>query len=317
MKVFSRNISKQVIFLVILVGILLVVFNPQWIPFLSDETVAAIKSATHSAFYSDSGEKGLMFITLPTIFNLIAAVATVLLITNILNIIIKRCMRKTNRSLTVASLLLSVVKYASVLVIIVWGLSILGVNLTGIFASLGILSLVVGFGAQSLIEDVITGVFIIFEGQYNIGDIIILDDFRGTVKKIGVRTTAIEDDGGNLKIVNNSDIRNLQNRSKNISLALADVGISYDESIERVEKLLLSAFPKMLADNPDIFVSAPEYRGVQELGDSAVILRIIARCKEENLYTAQRCLNREIKLLFDKNKVEIPFTQVVLHNSKK
>ncbi len=316
MKVFSRNISKQVIFLVILVGILIIVFNPQWIPFLSDETVAAIESATHSAFYSENGGKGLMFITLPTIFNLVAAVAAVLLVTNILNIIIKRCMRKTNRSLTVASLLLSVVKYASVLVIIVWGLSILGVNLTGIFASLGILSLVVGFGAQSLIEDVITGVFIIFEGQYNIGDIIILDDFRGTVKKIGVRTTAIEDDGGNLKIVNNSDIRNLQNRSKNISLALTDVGISYSESIERVEKLLLAAFPKMLEANSDVFVSAPEYRGVQELGASAVVLRIICRCKEENLFIAQRRLNREIKLLFDNNKVEIPFTQVVLHNSK-
>lgn len=316
MKVFNKSVSKQVIFLIILIGILVVVFNPQWIPFLSDETVAAIKAATHSVFYSGESSTGAIFLTLPTIFNLIAAIATVLLCTNIFNIIIKRTMSKTNRSLTVASLLLSVVKYASVLVILVWSLSILGVNLTGIFASLGILSLVVGFGAQSLIEDVITGVFIIFEGQYNIGDIIILDDFRGKVKKIGVRTTTIEDDGGNLKIVNNSDIRNLQNRSRDTSIAVADVGISYSESIERVEKILLGAFPKMLNENPDVFISAPEYRGVQQLGDSAVVLRIVAFCREENIFAAQRRLNREIKLLFDNNNIEIPFTQVVLHNSK-
>ena len=303
--------------LFVFAAILVILFNPQGIPFLSDDTVMAIRTSTANMFESETDGKGALFVTLPKVVNLFIAFAIVFLCKNILNIIIKRCSPKNSRSQTVASLLVSVVKYTAAFVVIVWGLSILGVNLTGIFASLGILGLVVGFGAQSLIEDIITGVFIIFEGQYNIGDIIILDDFRGVVRKIGVRTTTIEDVGGNVKIVNNSDIRNLQNRSNNTSVAICDVGISYDESLPRVEKILNDAFPAILKANEDVFKDKPILRGVQELGASAVILRITVDTSEENIFISNRRLNREIKLLFDKNKIEIPFNQLVLHDADK
>ena len=218
--------------------------------------------------------------------------------------------------MTVAGLIISVIRVIAVIAGGVWVLGIMGVNLAGIFASLGIVSLIIGFGAQSLIEDSITGIFIIFEGHYNIGDIIILDDFRGTVKQISMRTTTIEDIGGNLKIVNNSDIRNIQNRSVNISATTCDIGISYDQSIIEVEKVIAENIEKMYERNQDVWESAPEYVGVNALADSAVVIRMLVRTTENNIFAAQRRLNREMKILFDENNIEIPFAQVVVHNAK-
>ena len=190
-------------------------------------------------------------------------------------------------------------------------------NVAGIFASLGIASLIVGFGAQSLIEDMISGVFIIFEGQYHVGDIIVLDEFRGCVRNIGIRTTSIEDDGGNFKIVNNSDIRNLQNRSINRSIATTELSISYDADIPTVENVILEALPEMFERNQDVWLSVPRYIGVDSLGESSVVLKFIVEVNEQNFFNARRRLNRELKILMDKNNIEIPFNQIVVHQADK
>jgi small conductance mechanosensitive channel len=195
---------------------------------------------------------------------------------------------------------------------LVWALSVLGVDLVGIFASLGIVSLIIGFGAQSLIEDAITGVFIIFEGQYHVGDIVVLDEFRGTVQNIGIRTTRIIDDGGNVKIVNNSDIRNIQNRSRADSVAVSDLSIAYECDIREVEAIIAAELPGMFERHPDVFLECPQYKGVQAMGDSAVVLRFIVKATEPNFYAAFRALNRELKLMCDKHGIEIPFNQLVV-----
>ena len=93
------------------------------------------------------------------------------------------------------------------------GLHLLGVNILAIVASLGVLALIVGFAADSIIADLVTGVFILFDSQYNVGDIIEVDGFRGVVTDIGIRTTSITDASENIKIVNNADMRNILNRS--------------------------------------------------------------------------------------------------------
>ena len=147
----------------------------------------------------------------------IGALALTYLVCRILCFILDKC-SKNARTRTVNELIGNIVTYLGVILGIVWALTILGLNPTAAFASLGIVTLIIGFAAQRLIEDVISGLFIVLEGQYNVGDIIILDDFRGTVKRIGVRTTTVVDPGGNFKVVNNSDIRNFQNRSKALSL---------------------------------------------------------------------------------------------------
>ena len=241
----------------------------------------------------------------------IAVLALTFLVCRLVVFLLNRT-AKNNRVRTVNELLGNIITYLGVILGVVWALTILGLNPTAAIASLGIVTLIIGFAAQRLIEDVISGLFIVMEGQYNVGDIIILDDFRGTVKRIGVRTTTIVDPGGNYKVVNNSDIRNFQNRSKALSLAVSEIGITYGEDIPHAEAIIKEALPKMYERNQDVFEAVPDYMGVEELADSAVVLRFTVSCREQNVFIARRRLNRELRILFAEKGIEVPFPQVTV-----
>ena len=204
---------------------------------------------------------------------------------------------------------------ASPLLLIFAALGTLGVDTAVLLASAGILSLVVGLGAQPLIEDIFAGIFIVFEKTFEIGDIIVVDGFRGTVKEMGIRTTKIEDAGGDVKVVNNSDIRTLINMTSKLSTAVCDVSIGYAEDIEKVEKVLAEHLAEIKAKCPAI-VNGPSYVGVQSLAESAVVIRIIAECNEMMRYQVQRDINREIKIILDRNGIEMPYPQIVVHEAK-
>lgn len=314
----KKNRSKvisRVIIIVILAVLLLFLFNPSRIPFLSDETSAQVSSLLESTFLQTDAADGYALFSVPKLITIIAIVAVVWLAATLLKLIIGLICQKQDRRRTVAELLLSLVKYIAVIVGVIWTLTVAGVNIIGLLAGIGVIGLALTFGAQSLIEDVITGIFIIFEGQYKVGDIIVLDSFRGVVRHISVRTTTIEDAGGNLKIVNNSDIRNLQNRSVNASVAICDIGVPYEMPIEKVEEILKRELPAIVERNPELFLNAPRYAGVQELGASAVIVRILADVDEQSIFAAQRALNRELKVICENNDINIPYQQVVLHSA--
>ena len=268
-----------------------------------------LREAYSGIFSNGGGETSL---TIARVLAALGALALTYLIVRLICLLLKTA-SKNNRARTVNELLSNIITYLGVILGIVWALTILGLNPTAAFASLGIITLIIGFAAQRLIEDVISGLFIVLEGQYNVGDIIILDDFRGTVKRVGVRTTTIVDPGGNYKVVNNSDIRNFQNRSKAESLAVSDIGITYEESIPRVEEIIKEALPGMLERNRDVFLGVPEYKGVESLADSAVVLRFTVACDEENVYVARRRLNRELRVLFMEKDIGIPFPQITIH----
>ena len=295
---------------VILLAALLLLLNPQWNLLLSPEDAEAARQALQLNFGFSAGGGQL--------WTRLRAMLTVLVLVWLLVLAVNGILRLVTagkkRSRTVAAMVQSLVCAVGVIGGAIWMLNVAGVNTAGILASLGIASLIIGFSAQSLIEDAITGIFIILEGQYNIGDVIVVDDFRGTVVDINIRTTTIMDLSNNLKIINNSSIRNIQNRSRNSSVAVCDVGTSYGEDIQLLEKRILPALPEMYRRNQELFAAEPQYAGVQELGDSAVVLRFTVEVREENYFAARRCLNREIKLLFDRLNIEIPFRQVDVHH---
>ncbi len=220
---------------------------------------------------------------------------------------------KETRARTVCSLTRSILSYAAVLLSVYFGLRALGVDVTASLASVGVVTLIIGFGAQSLIEDVLTGIFLIAEGRYNVGDILVLDDFRGKVVDISVRTTTIEDAGGNHKIINNSEIRNFQNRSQKTSLAVSTVSVGYDADLRAVETVIADALPAMFEENRSVFLDVPQYIGVEELGESSVVLKFIVSATEENVFAARRALNRSLKLLFDEKGIDIPYPQLTVH----
>jgi small conductance mechanosensitive channel len=248
------------------------------------------------------------------VIEVLAMAAMVLFAVQLLRFLLSLIKPKERKGLTLISLFSSLLHYVAALVILCWGLSILGVNVNAIVASVGIVALIVGFGAESLVADVVTGIFLLFENQYNVGDIVEVNGFRGTVKEIGIRTTSIMDVGGNVKIINNSEMKNILNRSDNISRAVSDIAIPYETDLEALEAKLPDLMKEIYEQRADVMLAAPQYMGVQQLADSAVVLRFVVEVAEKNIYTGARILNRDLWLGFRKLGVECPFPQVDVHS---
>ena len=253
------------------------------------------------------------FVAPHPLFSVLAMAFLVLFAADVIALILGSIKPKSHRGQTVCTLLRSLTRYAAAIVILCWGLSILGVDVTTIVASVGIVALIIGFGAESLIADVVTGFFMLFEEQYNVGDIVEVNGFRGTVKAIGIRTTSIVDAGDNIKIINNSNMKDILNRSDNLSRAVSDICIPYETDLEALEKKLPALLDGIFRARPELFLSAPRYLGVQSLGDSAVVLRFVADVAEKDIFSGARALNRDLWLGFRKLGVECPFPQVDVH----
>ena len=303
----KRSRIGTIIGAVIAVVLIILLLNPNWI--LKPDAAKEMQEITKEHFLIN----GSFQLSITRLLNVLLAICIIWLCYIVLRWILGLFAKRNNRAASIATLFMGLLKYIAVLIAIIWGLGILGVSMTAVFAGVGIVGLALGFGAQSLIEDIITGFFIIFEGQYSIGDIIVLDDFRGIVRSIGVRTTVIEDAGGNLKIINNSDIRNLQNRSRLTSLAIVDVDVSYGTDLKALEEMLPPELQRMYEENLGLYLSAPQYMGVEDLGESGVRLRFCVSVEEENFFAGRRRLARDLRVLFDEKGVEIPFPQVVVH----
>ena len=248
------------------------------------------------------------------VIEVLAMAAMVLFAVQLLRFLLSLIKPKERKGLTLISLFSSLLHYVAALVILCWGLSILGVNVNAIVASVGIGALIVGFGAESLVADVVTGIFLLFENQYNVGDIVEVNGFRGTVKEIGIRTTSIMDVGGNVKIINNSEMKNILNRSDNISRAVSDIAIPYETDLEALEAKLPELMQAIYAQRADVMLAAPQYLGVQQLADSSVVLRFVVEVAEKDIYAGARILNRDLWLGFRKLGVECPFPQVDVHS---
>ncbi len=220
---------------------------------------------------------------------------------------------KNNRLRTMISLAKNVLRYAVVLAAICVALTIFNVDIVTILAGLGILALIIGFGAESLIADIVTGMFILIDNQYNVGDIIEVDGFRGTVTEINVRSTVLTDVGGNIKIINNSDMKNVLNRSDNSSKSVSDFPIPYETDITELEKQIPALLQQIYENNQPLMLNVPEYLGVNKLDDSAVLLRFTVDVREGDIFMGARALNHDLFIGMRKLGVEVPFPQLDLH----
>lgn len=215
------------------------------------------------------------------------------------------------RTETICRLLLSVLKYGLGIGMLFYCLYLVGVNSTGLIASASVLSLVIGFGAQSLITDVIAGLFIVLEGVFRVGDIITVQDFRGTVIDISLRTTKVLGIDGNVSVFNNNDIKGVLNMTRQASYASVSPAIEYGQDIDYVEAVLKRELPKLKKRDSRI-LEAPEYLGVQSLGDSGVVLLIVCKCNEEDIKGLTRFLNRAILKIFYQYGINVPFPNVTV-----
>lgn len=216
------------------------------------------------------------------------------------------------RGETVCRLLSSFIKYATIIGTVYYCLALVGVDTTALLASAGILSIAISLGAKELVSDIISGLFIIFEGEFRVGDIIKVGEWRGTVVEIGIRTTKVEDGSQNIKVIRNSNISDVINMTKRTSFTSVDMSIEYGESLERVEAILKQELPNVRKRLPAI-VDGPFYKGVVMLGDNSVDLRILVQCEESDRIQLERDLMREMKLIFDRYDISIPYPQVVVN----
>jgi small conductance mechanosensitive channel len=226
--------------------------------------------------------------------------------------IVKRV--RQQRAQTLGSLLGSVV---AVVIATVTLLTVLGlfVDIGPLLASVGVLGLAVSFGAQSLVKDVITGTFMLLEGQFAIGDVIRLGDVSGVVEKITLRTTVLRDAEGTVHVIPNGEITRVSNLTKTWSRAVLDVGVAYKEDVDRVIRTLAAIGREFHAD-PDwnaLLVEEPRVLGVEKFADSAVIVRMNAKTLPQKQWDVARELRRRIKKQFDAENIEMPFPHVSLY----
>lgn len=267
---------------------------------LADNTPGA-KDLFNGDFWNNLGK------TLLTVFCILAAEHLILLVLSFIK-------TEKHRVRTVLSIAANMIRYIAVIAIVIGALYVLEVDVTTILAGLGVIALIIGFGAESLIADVVTGFFILIDNQYNVGDIIEVGGFRGTVSEIGIRTTSLTDTGGNVKIINNSEMKNILNRSDNSSKAVADFAIPYETDLEKLEEKIPAMLEEIYQKHPEVFKSVPKYLGVQTLNNSSVDLRFVAEVGEADIYSGARLMNHDLFVGFRRLGVECPFPQVDVHS---
>jgi len=216
------------------------------------------------------------------------------------------------RTFTFASVVSNLIIIISVVAALLIIADQVGISVTPLLAGAGVASIVFGFGAQSLIKDLINGIFILLEQWYQVNDIITIGDTTGTVEKFNLRTTVIRDLEGTLHFVPNGDISKLSNRTHTWSRALIQIGVHYKENIDKVIKVLEEVFDGLISDKKykKSILERPEILGeggVSELSDSAVVFTIICKVKPGQQWTIARQLRKRIKERFDREGIEIPY----------
>ena len=313
-----KKSGKKVLKLVLMLLLLLVVLfisNPSLTALLPAQIAGPVTEAVSNMFGDVGQVSSVIKLDWIIVFQLVVMILLLQIIHTVCVAIMRAVKPKAGRSKTILNLAQSGFNYLIIIVGIFWGMSILGVDLATLFASLGILALVIGFGAESLIADMITGLFMIFEHEYNVGDIIELGGYRGTVTSIGIRTTCVTDAGGNVKVINNSDMRNIINLSSQSSFAICDFPIPYETKIADAEEALDKVLAKVQEKYPEIFPTKPAYKGVQALDSSAVVLRVVASVAESDRFSAARLLNRELKEGMEELGISCPYSQIVVHKA--
>ena len=200
---------------------------------------------------------------------------------------------------------------------VIWGFALLtalgtlGVNLAPLIAGAGVVGVALGFGAQNLVRDLLSGVFMLLEDQYGVGDVVDVGDAAGVVEEVGLRTTRLRDVRGVVWHVPNGAISRVGNMTQGWSRLVLDVGVAYDSDLDEVIALLEDILARFAADDEVVadVLEPPEIWGVNELGDSSIELRIAIKTVPGRQWETGRRLRRVIKREFDAAGIEIPFPQ--------
>ena len=222
--------------------------------------------------------------------------------------------RRVQRAKTMGDLLKSVITGVLIAVFGTMILSQLGVNIAPIIASAGILGIALGFGAQSLVKDFLSGMFMLIEDQFGVGDVIDVGGASGTVEAVSLRVTRLRDLEGTVWYVPNGEIVRVGNKSQNWSRAVVDIGVGYDEDLARARRVLTEVAHDLWEDDDyrNVIIEEPEVTGVEALNPDAITLRVLVKTAPLQQWAVARELRARVKARFDHEGIEIPFPQRVV-----
>lgn len=216
--------------------------------------------------------------------------------------------RYRQRTLTMGSLLRSIATFAIAVITVLTVMSLLGIPLAPLLASAGVGGVALGFGAQALVKDFLSGIFMILEDQYGVGDLIDTGEAVGTVEEVTLRVTRLRDPDGVVWYVRNGEIIRIGNRSQGWSTVMVDIPFSYREDIERVLGIIRSTV-EQIDDDPhwhEVLREDLQVLGVESITGGTVTVRVLARCAPDENWGIQREIRRRVKETFDREGIAGP-----------
>ena len=218
--------------------------------------------------------------------------------------------RREQRAQTMGSLLKSVATGMILAVVVVMVLSQLGTDIAPIIASAGILGIAFGFGAQNLVKDFLSGIFMILEDQYGVGDTVDLGEATGTVEAVGLRVTRLRDVNGTVWYVRNGEILRVGNQSQNWARTVLDVTVSYDTDLDRVQDILQVVATTTYEDPRfhEVIIEQPEVWGVERFDKDGVVVRVVLKTAPAQQWLVARAMRQRIKAEFDRAGIRMPTT---------
>lgn len=223
------------------------------------------------------------------------------------------------REKTLTDIIGTALKFAIWLMATLMVLQELGVNIAPLLAGAGVVGIALGFGAQSLVQDAFRGLFIIFENQYRVGDVVQINgDLAGVVEKITLRATVLRDLDGNVHHISNGNINTATNMTMEFANVNIDIGVSYDSDLGHVEKVINEAGEAMAKDDEwkNAIIDPPSFLRVDSFDDSAITVKILGKTTADMRWGVAGEYRKRLKKAFDDNDIEIPFPQIVIHNPR-
>ena len=211
---------------------------------------------------------------------------------------------------TLSKLFKSIATYVIYFIAIITCLDMVGFSIMTILAGAGVVSLAVAFGAQSIVEDLMSGIFIVLENQYSVGEFVSIDGILGTVSEIGMKTTKVLTESGELMIIRNGSVGTVINYSRHAQRRFVTVGIAYEENIENAKAVIQHACDIIGERYKDDFDQLPYVQGVTDLADSSVVIRTTFTSWNWTQDPISRALRQEIKEQLDNAGVEISYPKV-------
>ncbi len=217
---------------------------------------------------------------------------------------------------TMKGLMKSAVKYIIYFIAFTAIIKFFGIEVTGLIATAGIGGLALGFGAQNLVRDIITGFFILFEEQFGVGNYVEINGVEGIVEEMALRVTKIRDFGGNLHIIPNGEIGRVANKSSGKTRAFVEISIAYEENIDNAMNVLERASEKLKAEN-DKILEGPSVLGVSKLEKFGVAISITAKTVPMEHWGVERLMRKTYKEALDEAGIGIPYEKIIITNNNK